>query len=247
MKCDLHQLMLDRYSSKEWAIFFEVASRTGSVNKRFADAFVMNLYPSRGLEMHGFEFKTGRSDWVTELNNPDKAEESILAYCDKWWVVAPSGVVKIEEIPISWGYLEASSDSLKVVKEADKRNTGGIPREFLASVLLSAKKWSQDQNQKHYRDGYEQGKSFVKLSGECNQELEKSIREFEQRTGLYIAGGSSELEKAVREFVSSWKADQVDVSTTIASLKRKRAILDSAINLCQNIKLKGAKPNADNV
>ena len=39
----------------EWALFFEVADSTGLAGHgRYLDAVAMNLYPSRGLELHGF-------------------------------------------------------------------------------------------------------------------------------------------------------------------------------------------------
>ena len=82
----------DRYAAPEWAILFEVADRTGTGASRRVDAVAMNFYPSRGLEVHGFEIKVSRSDWRRELVDPAKAEANFGA-CDRRWLVAPPGVV----------------------------------------------------------------------------------------------------------------------------------------------------------
>ena len=75
-----------RYIAPEWALLFNVANGTGARQYRYADAIGMSLYPSRGLEIHGFEVKISKSDWKREAADPEKAE-TIAAYCDRWWVV----------------------------------------------------------------------------------------------------------------------------------------------------------------
>jgi hypothetical protein len=59
-------LLAARYCAPAWAIFYEVANATGANGSRYADAVAMSLYPSRGLELHGFEVKKSRWDWVRE-------------------------------------------------------------------------------------------------------------------------------------------------------------------------------------
>lgn len=78
---DICAAMRKTYCQPEWALFFEVGNATGFNARRHADAVAMNMYPSRGLVLHGFEFKASKSDWKRELANPQKAEE-IAQYCD---------------------------------------------------------------------------------------------------------------------------------------------------------------------
>ena len=54
---DIHAALRLRYAQPEWAIMFEVANGTGAAQRRYADAIAMNLFPSRGLCVHGFEVK----------------------------------------------------------------------------------------------------------------------------------------------------------------------------------------------
>lgn len=109
----LRDLVRGYFSGQEWFITFEVGNGTGFDVKRHADAVAMNLWPSRGLSLHGVEIKASRTDWQKELANPAKAEE-IHQYCDFWWLVTANGVVKdINEIPPGWGFMEMTKrDSL---------------------------------------------------------------------------------------------------------------------------------------
>src|SRR5215831_12205622 len=90
--------MRKRYCAPEWALFFNVANGTGARTYRYADAMGMCLFPSRGLELHGFEVKISKSDWKREAADPEKAE-TIAAYCDRWWVVTPPDLFNGENIP----------------------------------------------------------------------------------------------------------------------------------------------------
>ena len=56
---------------------------------RYADAVAMNLFPSRGLALHGFEIKVSKSDFKSEIENPEKSVP-VQQYCDHWWIVAPA-------------------------------------------------------------------------------------------------------------------------------------------------------------
>src|SRR6266849_640871 len=95
----------DRYPIRAWALFFEVADGTGAYQRGYADALAMSLYPSRGLDLHGFEVKTARQDWLNELKNPDKAER-FAKFCDYFWLVTGSEeVAKKDEVPANWGLL----------------------------------------------------------------------------------------------------------------------------------------------
>jgi hypothetical protein len=76
---------------------------------------VFGTWPSRGLEILGFEIKSNRGDWLSELRQPQKAE-SIGAYCDQWYIVASEAVVKLEEVPSAWGWMSPVANGLKIMK-----------------------------------------------------------------------------------------------------------------------------------
>ncbi len=135
---DMRAMLRERHPAKEWALMFEVGNSTGSGHHRWADAVAVHLWPSQGNAIHGFEIKVSRSDWAREIAAPQKAEE-IEQYCDFWWLAAPKGIVKLEELPTGWGLVEAFAGKLRVVVKAAKRqNTSPLTRGFVAAMLRRA-------------------------------------------------------------------------------------------------------------
>jgi hypothetical protein len=123
-----------RFAAPEWALMFEVANGTGSHIRRYADAVAMNLFPSRGLELHGVEIKVSRGDWQRELKNPAKAE-TIFQYCDRWWIAAPEGIVAQAELPPTWGLLELKGDKLRQIIAAPRLEPKPLTRPFIAAMM----------------------------------------------------------------------------------------------------------------
>jgi hypothetical protein len=130
-------MLAARYALPEWAIFAQLCE-AGTGGHRYADAVVMNLFRSRGLEVQGFEIKTTRSDWLREKRNPAKAD--VLArFCDRWWIVAADRkIVAEDELPISWGLLAPAGDSLRAYVQAPKLQAEPLSREFIATVFRRA-------------------------------------------------------------------------------------------------------------
>lgn len=115
----------------------EVRNQTGYGRQaRYADALVISLWPSRGLWIAGVEIKVDRADWKRELDQPDKSAE-IQRFCDFWWVAAPPGIVKLEEVPETWGLLTAPSakDENIVTKDAPRLTPEPLSKAFVTSIL----------------------------------------------------------------------------------------------------------------
>lgn len=122
-----------------WMLLPQVRDATGAGSGRTADGLAMNAWPSRGLEVHGFELKVSRGDWQRELRKPAKAE-SIFKYCDRWWVVVPElkvgYVVLPAELPSSWGLLVVDERGrCAPATPAPKLKAKPLDRAFLAAVL----------------------------------------------------------------------------------------------------------------
>lgn len=137
----------------EYAFLTHVRDRAGFDARRTIDAVAVSLWPSRGLVIDGFEVKVSRSDWQRELAKPEKAEDTCKVV-DRFWVVAPEGVVHADEdLPPMWGYLAVhggkldpttgavAGRKLRVVRQAEllhgDRNTRSraVSRDFLAGIL----------------------------------------------------------------------------------------------------------------
>ncbi len=122
----------------------QVRNCTGfSGTVRTADALIISLWPSRGLELIGVEIKVARQDWLREKENPEKADE-IGKYCDRWWIVTPPGIVHVDELPAAWGLMEWHEDKKKwkTVKPAQSTTVKPVTKEFLAAILRRASETS---------------------------------------------------------------------------------------------------------
>lgn len=135
----IRQFLREKYAAPAWAFFEEVRDRTGFVgskSNRYCDALALSLWPSNGLELLGFEIKVSRGDWRRELNDPAKADE-FQRWCDRWYVVAPEGIVPRDELPSAWGLMEVPAKGrtkLKVVVQAEKLAPASLDKSFVVAL-----------------------------------------------------------------------------------------------------------------
>lgn len=184
----------ERYCAPEYAIFFEVSESTGGVSGRRADAVAMSLWPSRGLEFHGFEIKVSKGDFKNEMKKPEKAEV-IASRCDYWWIVTPKGLVEADELPTNWGLLTWSGKRWSVVKKAVKTECKPLTRGFVASLLRRASELNNSEIRKaiekvdkERRDNFEKEvEQRIKRHKQDYQNLVAKIEEFEKLSGIKIS------------------------------------------------------------
>lgn len=127
--------------SGEYAYMEHVRNAAAFNATRTFDAVVLNLWPSRGLELHAFEVKCSRSDWLRELKEPEKAEAAALLV-DRFSVVAGGpDIVKLDELPpTTWGlFVVKGTTQLQCVKAApllpDADPKRDVTRSFLVAML----------------------------------------------------------------------------------------------------------------
>ena len=204
---EVKSLLRARFCSPEWAIFFEVGDGTGAAQRRWADAVAMNMYPSRGLEIHGFEIKVSRSDWLRELKNPEKSS-TVQQYCDRWWIVAPKDIVKPGELPPTWGHYDVTPGGIRQLVAAPKLEAIPTTRAFMAAMMRRAGGVDEDEVkavvERERQKLDEQYAARVQREAEMRTRksadaLEK-LAEFERETGLSLAGYGAvkEIAEAVR-------------------------------------------------
>lgn len=122
-----------------------VRSHAGFHARRTADFVAMDLWPSKGLALHGHEVKVSRSDWLAELKDPEKAAE-FMPYMDYWWLVAADKTIVRDDLPGGWGLIVASPGGLRVVKPAPRNpRPEPMPKTMLASLLRSVTKTAQSR------------------------------------------------------------------------------------------------------
>ncbi len=190
-----------------WMLLPQVRDATGFQGGRTADGLAMNSWPSRGLELHGFELKTFRGDWLRELKKPAKAE-SIFQYCDRWWIVVPeepSGrdrlVVKPAELPSNWGLIVIDSKGRAAhAVQAPKLKPKPLERAFLAAVLrrLAAVGTPEGKEAAAFAKGLKEGAE----SGRKEERLRMEHRGARQEL-LYQRGSLLQLEQSAERVLKS--------------------------------------------
>lgn len=196
---DLMGLIAVAYPPPAWALLAQVGNATGGRHERWADAVAMSLWPSRGLELHGFEIKSSRSDWLREVASPEKAEP-IASRCDRWWIVANEGVVEPQELPATWGLLEAmehrGKTKLRATREAPKREALPCDRGFLAAILRRSSEGmvpkasvttlveaAAIERSKHWCNAHE---SEIRRLKDRAEEQRQRVEEFETASGMRV-------------------------------------------------------------
>lgn len=176
----LMSALADRYPAEEWIRLYEVNEGTGARSGQRCDMMAICPWPSRGMELHGFEVKASRSDWLRELKKPSKAE-TFHQHCDRWWLVTPPDVVADGELPAGWGHLQLRKDGRLAVKtQADK--IAGQPRRarpwmLHVTMLRAAATASVSEIAAARRQGFEEGRRHAESYGPDAQTAERLKRQ----------------------------------------------------------------------
>jgi hypothetical protein len=128
----------------EW-LYMEHVRNDAGWYCRTIDAIAMNTFKSKGLALHAYEVKCSRADWLRELAEPTKSQP-FLEMVDYLWLVTGPGIVKIEELPESWGLLLATTtgsglrqkraaDPLRPIVRGWYDKPDPMPRGLVAAML----------------------------------------------------------------------------------------------------------------
>lgn len=208
---EIRQAISKRWAPPEYAVMWEVGRATGAVsNQRYADAVMMSLWPSRGLELHGVEIKVSRADWRREAADPKKAE-AIAAYCDRWWVFTTPDVIQdTSELPPMWGARVYDGKTWKTIKEAEKTEAQPCDRAFLASLLRRADGESRWQVEQQAREIAQAAVKAAELHIESeiarrstdSKKARQQIADFEEASGIsfrdYMLGDAKTIGALVK-------------------------------------------------
>ena len=122
-----------------------VKAASGFNARRICDYMAMDLWTGYGAnsgpKLHGHEVKVSRSDWLTELRDPEKAE-AFRRYCDFWWlVVSDKDIVKPGELPEDWGLMVAHGRSVRILTPATLNvDVEPMPRHLQATLTRAVTK-----------------------------------------------------------------------------------------------------------
>ncbi len=238
---DLEALLRARYSPPAWAFVTNVCESTE--NRRRCDAMAVGQWHSVGHHLHGFEIKSERGDWKNEIDDPAKAE-TFAQFCDYWWIVAPKGVVKIEEMPATWGLLGPSNGGLRVQRASTKRDPLPLSRGLLVMLTRRAAEQSPAEEvlkaarQAARSEGFEDGKRSAERSLDPDNpayaRLVKTVQEFEDAAGIkietYDAGRIGEAVKVALGGVRAASLARGHMEYARDSMKRAATTLEEYLN-----------------
>ena len=103
----------------------------GGTHERM-DAWTMNRSWT-SLKFTGYEIKVSRADWLQ-----DNKWHSYLEFCNSFYIVAPDGVIKEEELPPEVGWLRVAKNGKRLItkKKAPHRQVE-IPESLFVYILMS--------------------------------------------------------------------------------------------------------------
>jgi hypothetical protein len=206
----------------------EVRNQTGYARReRYADALVVSLWPSRGIWFAGIEVKVSRNDWLREIEKPAKSAE-IQRFCDFWWVAAPAGIVKLEELPVTWGLYELEGKTVKATRAAPKLEPEPLTQAFVASVLRNQADKLESARAAGRNEGHETASE--KFDGEKFDELQRQLTEAERelkRAQQQLEYKTTDLER-LRSATRSFERDAGIPDHTIGTYQNNYANSDGA-------------------
>jgi len=126
-----------RNGPHRYVVFFELRDGTSIHAAQSMDAFAMNIWPSGGFDRYAFEIKVHRSDFLKELDNPNKRKWAMDVSNEFWFVCAPD-VAKPEEIPETCGLMVANGKNLRKLVRAKHREAGPFEIWEIAALLRAA-------------------------------------------------------------------------------------------------------------
>ena len=202
---DMKASLLKHYAPPSHRVFFEVSNDTGVKARRWIDAIALGIWPSTGHEIVGIEIKVSRGDWKRELAAPDKAQ-TLMRFCTRWYLAAPEGLVKPDELPATWGLIERKADGAMRQKVCAKLlEPEPLTAGFLMAVLRNASGVDMELVSKLVaeRDA-ERHKRFER---EIDQAAERRVRDvgLKQERALKVA---EKIEALTGEKIENWLLDE---------------------------------------
>lgn len=189
---DMLRLLEKRYPKLQGFVFLsEVGDGTGVNVNRYADAVVLQTWPSRGIAIEGFEIKVSRSDLIRELENPRKAD-GVGKYCSAWWLVlSKASLMDGLVIPATWGILVAAKkERLDVVRQPKvvKKPKEWSPT-FIAAMIRNASEGNgveaarREAREEGFREGQQYSERQQASTIERLKHLEEKVKAFDEGFG----------------------------------------------------------------
>jgi len=189
------------HSDHQWAVLWEVADGSTSWH-RHIDCVTVNLWPSKGQEIRGWEFKCSKSDFRHEFVDSRK-HEALYPYLDTYAIVAPASCVDMDIVPKTWGVLALKRDDEGYVTSRWRRKPLSLhevrpkeyPRDFLCALVRAMRDRSESATKLReatdiaYREGYDKGRAVQRRADEAGERYKTLTEERDRLERLANAAG----------------------------------------------------------
>lgn len=181
---DIVNLLKARYKTPKGSfeptvVLEQVPNGTGGFQSRWIDVAVFQMWPSKGLTRSAFEIKISRSDFIHELQQPEKH-----LWCKEcfheFWFVAPKDVIQIEELPAYAGWMCPQGTRLCIKKHATRNDSPRLDDKLLAAFMRAASKKIDTITKS------------VEVDALANSAEYKRARECERAVGQFLAESGRE-------------------------------------------------------
>lgn len=143
---EIGALLRTKYPAEEWIFFEELRFGTGYGRNAETeiDAWAMNTWPSKGFLKIAFEIKIYRSDFLKEIQDPNKRKPA-LSISNQFYFIGPKGLMSKHEMPDECGLMEISPDgAIKTAKTAPERKISEPTWNFIASLARRIQKIAEE-------------------------------------------------------------------------------------------------------
>lgn len=145
---DIEKALFQKHQ-KDCLCFPELRLSSGFSNLSRVDFYALNVAPSTGNVANAYEIKVSRADFRRDSH---KKQRGARLFSDRFWFIAPEGVIPHEEVPdwaglmeVSWTcqkYFNGGKPYLKIkeVISAPKRDKDGPSWGLVVSLVRNAVK-----------------------------------------------------------------------------------------------------------
>jgi len=173
----------------------QVPDGTGLYQSRWIDVAVFQTWASKGLTRSAFEIKVARSDFLAELQHPEKH-----AWCKEcfhyFWFVAPKDVIQLEELPDGVGWMYPRGRKLYTARAARMNDKPKLDDHLLAGFMRAAHKEILNCKQVNLEEVLATSEAYRKASSYM-----KAVLTFLKTRGnsFFMADTADDIIKALEE------------------------------------------------
>ncbi len=197
---DLVALIRNRHKTDDGGynpcvVLEQVPDGTGMFLGRWIDVAVFQMWATKGLSRSAFEVKVSRSDFLNELQHPEKH-----AWCKDcfhyFWFVAPKDIIQLEELPDGIGWMYPRGNKLSIARQARYNANPKLDDHLLAGFMRAAHKEIKNSKQLNLEEVLSTSEAYKKAS----QYMEATLKFLKSRGKDYLLPDSSDdIIKALEE------------------------------------------------